>query len=365
MDDIMGLPNINIAFVQAASASVTSGTRGIVALIVRDDTNTTFSTVTYTLASAIDSTKFTAANAQFITDCFVGTPTSVTVIRIGASGVIADALTIAATLDFDWLGVAETIVGDSDAVATWIKSQEALKKTYKAIVYNPTTAPDCKHVVNFVNTSVTFLDTTRGTSGVCTGETYISTLLGIFAGISLSKSATYYICTNLSAVTEVADNDTAIDKGELVLINDSGDVRIGAGVNSLVTLDTNDTSDMQQICIVEAMDLMLDDIRTTFKDSFIGNYKNKYANQIILISAINAYFNTLADEDVLDADYTNVCSVDVDAQRAAWLAAGKTEASSWTDAQVRNNTFKNQVFLAANVKILGGVENLQLSITMN
>ena len=356
----MGLPNIDIEFKQLATSAIARSTRGRVALIVHDDTDKSFSTVTYSLTTDIESTKFTAANVQYITDCFVGVPLSVTVIRIDVEGVIADALTIAGTLDWDWIGIAEGQQADQTALASWIKAQEVLKKTYKAVVYNPTTAPDCKHVVSFTNSNVTFSDA----RGQVTGENYVATLLGIFAGIALDKSTTYFVCTNLSSVTEVADNNAAIDAGKLVLINDSGEVRIGAGVNSLTTLDTNNTADMQQVVIVESMDLMLTDIRTTFKESYIGQYKNKLDNQILFISAVNSYFESLADEDVLDSDYDNMVSVDVDEQRKAWLAVGKTEVSGWSDTQVTNNTFKNQVFLAANVKILGAVEDLQLNITM-
>lgn len=359
----MGLPNIDIAFKQLAVSAIARSTRGKVALIIADDTVKTFTTKTYKLATDADLDKllYTAINLQYIKDCFMGIPLSVTVIRIDkTAGVMADALAIAAKLTFDWIGIAEGIAADQLTLTTWIKAQEALKKTYKAVVYNPTTPPDCKHVVNFTNSNVIFADT----RAEVTGEKYVASLLGIFAGISLDKSTTYYVCGNLINATEPVDVNAAINLGNLVLINDVDKVRIGSGVNSLSTIDTVNTEDMKQVVIVESMDLMLNDIRTTFKESYVGKYKNKYDNQILLISAINSYFKALANVDILDAAYTNIINVDVEAQRQAWLVAGKTEATTWTDAQVKNNTFKNNVMLAANVKILGAIENLKLNISM-
>ena len=357
----MGTPTIDVIFKQLAVSAISRSTRGKVGLIVKDDTDKTFSTITYKLASEIDTDLFTATNAQYITDCFVGIPASVTVIRIDKTGgLIADALTIAATLTLDWVGIAEGVTVDQDVLATWIKSQEALKKTYKAVVYNPATAPDCKHLVNLTNSKVTFTDT----RAEVTGEKYVSTLLGIFAGIALDKSTTYYVCNNLSSVVMPTDVDVAINTGKLVLINDDGVVRIGAGVNSLATIDTDNTEDMKQVVIVESMDLIMNDIRDTFKNSYVGKYKNKYDNQIMLISAIKSYFMSLETDDILDNDYDNSLDVNIEVQRQAWLGVGKTEASTWTDAQVKNTTFKNSVFLSADVKILGAIENLQFTVNL-
>lgn len=354
----MGRPTIDIIFKQLATSAVDRSARGIVALIVRDDTNVTFSTIEYESAADIESAKFTAANVQYITDCFFGNPSKVIVIRIAVAGLIADALTIAAGLKFNWIGEAVGITADQTAISTWIKTQETNKRTFKAVVFNAT-APDCKHVVNLVNTNVTFNDT----RALQTGEKYVATLLGIFAGLPLNMSSTYFKCTNLKSVVEPADVDASINLGNLVLFNDENYVKIGAGVNSLVTITTTNTADMQQIGIVEAMDLMLEDIRSTFKDEYVGLYKNKYDNQVLLISAINSYLNTLEIEEVLDNAYNNTVKVDVAAQKLAWQGVGK-DTSIWSDQVTRNNTFKNTVFLNGDVKILGAIENLKFNISM-
>lgn len=46
-------------------------------------------------------------------------------------------------------------------------------------------------------------------------------------------------------------------------------------------------------------------------------------------------FKNLASIDVLDMEYENKSDINVEAQRAAWIDAGTTEAKDWTDLQVK------------------------------
>ena len=168
----------------------------------------------------------------------------------------------------------------------------------------------------------------------------------------------------LSHVEEVVDNDDAVGSGKFILINDVNEVKVGLGVNSLQTINgTTLTEDMKYIDIVEAKDLIYDDIFTAFK-VYQGAYKNKYDNQILFISGVNGYLKNISDEDVLDEEYSNQAGINVAAQRAAWVKSGKSEAATWTDAQVRNMAFKRSVYLNGDIKILGAMENLQLIFNM-
>ena len=355
----MGRPTIDIIFKQLAVSAVERSARGIVALIIKDDTDKTFKTKEYKLATDIETALFTTANVQAITDCFSGTPAKVIVVRVDATGgTIADALTIAAGLKFNWIGAVSSTQADHDAIATWIKAQDVLKKTFKAVTYKAI-SPDSKRVVNLVNDKVTFADT----RGQKTGDSYVPTLLGILAGLSLNRSATYYKCTTLTSVIEPADIDASINLGNLVLFNDSNYVKIAAAVTSLVTITSSNTADMQQITTIEEMDIITGDISTTFADNWVGNYKNKYDNQVLLISAIKSYFKTLEDEQVLDNGYANTLDIDVAAQKLAWQATGK-DVSAWTDLQTKHNTFRRSVFLLGDIKLLGAVENLSFAIQM-
>lgn len=354
------LPSIEIIFKQLASTFITRSERGIAILIVRDDTNETFTSKTYNNLQELtyDQALYTAANYQYIADALGFAVNKVVVIRIDTTDTISVALSaIEGIVKTGWI----TIVGetaDYTALVTWIKSKETAGETYKAVVYNAA-APDCKHVVNFINAKVTFSDS----RGEVTGDEYLPSLAGILASCNVEKGSTYFKCTNLKTVEEVADNNAAVNSGKFILVNDLDIVKVGLGVNSLTTFNTTNVEDMRYIDNVEVMDLITDDVKSTFRNDYVGQYKNNLDNQILFISAVNTYFRALADSDILDPEYTNYSDVNITAQRAAWVAI-KPEATGWDDTKVKNTTYKRNVFLAGDIKILGAMENLKFNITM-
>lgn len=140
---------------------------------------------------------------------------------------------------------------------------------------------------------------------------------------------------------------------------------MGVDVNSLSTTNGKSlTEDMKYIETVEAMDLIRDDIAYSFKHDYLGNYRNSLNNQMLLISAILYYFGQLEEQNILDPDYNNTVSIDVEAQRAAWVGSGKSEAADWDDATVRSQPFKRTVYLKGDVKILGSMVNLEFAVTL-
>ena len=73
--------------------------------------------------------------------------------------------------------------------------------------------------------------------------------------------------------------------------------------------------------------MMRDDITSVFRETYLGNYRNSRDNQIMLVASLNSsYFRQLMQQSILDPDYADAASIDVDAQRAAWVASGKSEA---------------------------------------
>ena len=67
---------------------------------------------------------------------------------------------------------------------------------------------------------------------------------------------------------------------------------------------------------------------------------------------------------MLDPNFNNVAGVDVEAQREQWISTGAPEAADWTEQKVKNMTFRDNVNLAGNVKILDAMENLTFNITL-
>lgn len=367
MASILTLPNIDVIFKKIAKTFTMRTSKDPVFLIIKDDTSTTFTTKIYTDVDLVvdDEELYTAGNLQYIKDCFVGEPASVTVIRIGTTDTITDALAIADTLIFSgWISMAGGTATDYDALIAFVEAQNAKYKTFKTIVFSPTTSPDNTHVVNFANEHITFKDSRAEQ----TGDKFIPTLLGYLAGASVLTGTTYKIMSNLKSVEEPSNVNDAINAGKLVLINDDDGenavVRIGLGVNSLTTLTDDITEDYKFLEIIEATDLMTVDIRNTYKNYYVNKYKNTLGNQNIFISAVNDYYTTLETQNILNPDFDNICMINTVAQQAAWVADGKTEASSWDEATVEANPFKRKLFIKSNIKIDFAMTDLEFTNIM-
>lgn len=365
------MPNVEVIFKQLAGSLIERSERGIAILIIKDDTDQTFNYKSYSDITQLDEDKekYTDDNYNAIKDCLTFSPVKCYVFRIDVEGGnLSDALkNMESHVKTGWITVAGGQTEDFTALVSWIKSKEGKGKTYKAVVYKTDTT-NSRHVVNFYNDKVIFADDRAEKDG----STYCPSLVGILASCNVLRGVTYYNCTNLSGVQEFTgegdvdeNRDEALGAGKFILFNDDGAVKIARGINSLTTTDgINLTEDMKFIDIVETMDLISDDISSTFIETYLGKYKNNLDNQMLFISAIKSYFTELAGEYILDNNYNNTVDVDIEAQRNAWVGTGKDEAVGWDDATVKNNTFKRTVFLKGDIKILGAMEDLKFTVSL-
>ena len=363
----IGLPKLDIIFKALGVSAISRGKRGVAILIIKDDTNKTFNFATYNSyadLTSIELAKYTAENQQYIKDVLDGVPLKLIVARMDIAGVLADLLPMIRGIAPRncWICIAAGLIVDHDALSTWIKSENANnKKCYKGMVFNAT-SPDNMAIVNFANTSVTFADA-RGTM---TGEHAIASLLGFFAGLPLSMSGIgKTLSYKFSSVVEPSSTETAVNAGKLILYSEDGKVKVARSINSLQTIGTNVTDDMKSIIIVESMHLIYTDIYDAWNDSFKGKYKNFMANQLLLVGAINSYFEGLANDFILDPEYNNQTSIDLEVQRLANIPKfGQTEVSKWDNKKVMTMTVGTNVFLTAQIKILNAFEDLALNIYM-
>lgn len=353
----MGLPVIDIIFKQKAVTAVKRSQLGIVGLIIKD-TEKSWKRKQYKLITEIVEDDYSAEILPLIKDTFEYTPAKVVVFNIG-SETLPDTLKLVAQERINWIGLGyDGTDSDTATLVSWIKSVRKLGKTYKAVVHKAS-KPDNKGIVNLMNDTVTFVDS----RGEVAGWKYIPSILGMLAGLPMTRSATSFLCGNLKEVSIFDNIDDVIDKGGFCLYKDEGDIRVARACTSLQEITQDETEDMKDIIIVESMDLIRDDIFSTFK-TWIGKYKNKYDNQVLFFSAINAYFKELAREDILDKEYDNFASVDIEAQRLAWLGVGKTEVQDWEDEKIKKLSFKKKVFMQAQIKILNAVEDFKFTINM-
>ncbi len=228
---------------------------------------------------------------------------------------------------------------------------------YTTVVFD--TKADSKFVVNYTGDKVTYNDDTE-----VDAIKYLSSVCAVISVCSGQRACTYFTCSNISSVTESNENVTAVEAGEFRLFNDYDKVRVLSGVNSLQTLAEGESDDMKFIDIVDTMNLIKYDISHTFKENYIGQVRNNYDNQMMFVSYVNDYFAGLAENQLLDNEFENISYIDVDSQRAE-LIKKIPDAKDWTDVEVKKYSVGRKLFLSADIKILGAMEQLTLNITMN
>ena len=348
----MGLPKILIEFKTLAETFITRSERGIVAVILKDNSNTT-ETHTYCKESEITKSHYTASNLAFLSLVFMGNPSKVIVERVSTDGDISVALERLKNKQWYYLTVPGVTEEEKEIVLQFIKEQRTqFHRTFKSVL--PNCAADTEGIVNFATDNIKV-----GTKTYTTTE-YCARIAGILAGLPLNGSATYYVLPEVESITESETPDEDVDSGKLILINDGTKIKIARGVNSLTTFTDEKGQDFSKIKIIEAVDMIRDDIRNTFEDEFVGKVENSYDNKIVFIAAVNKYFKDLASRGVLYDQFDNKATIDIDATRD-WLSQTK-DVSSWDDEKIKTANTGTNVFVKANIQIQDAIEDLNFRI---
>lgn len=357
-----GMPQLDIVFKGLGVSAIKRGERGYAVLILEDETEGVPKTKYTTISdfTSEEQAKFKTENVAYIKDALEGTPLALYVFKLGTEDLLPDLLNkIKGIIPRNsWIGILSSTALDHGDLATFVKAENKNnKKRYKAFIYKGS-AVDDMHVVNETNEKVIFPDD----RGEVTGDKSIPYLVGYYAGLSMMMSG---IAKPLKfkSVTEPEELDLVIGNGEHVLFNDEGIVKVARAVNSLVTIGQDVTEDMTHINTVEKMDLIYCDLYKAWNDSYKGKYSNTLDNQMLLISAINGYFKTIARDYILDPNFDNRVEIDLEAQRLAnYPKYGEEVVESWDDAYAMKMTVGTKVFLKANIKIPGIMEDFFFNI---
>ena len=394
----LGMPSVIVAFEEAGIEAIQRSKRGIVALILEEDQavidalqkdansavvgegqtgsatvgagNATVNDpiVIYTTDDIPDS--LSDENKDYIIKCLLGYVTTPYRVKIylqaktdGESTAAKwnDTLTKMATDRWDYLAIPTIETGALETVAAWIKTNRENKyKKVKAVL--PGYDGDYEGIINFANTKI------KTASKDYTPAEYTARIAGLIAGTPLTISATY---APLSEVIDcdkygLDENDEKVNAGEFFIWYDGTKYKMSRAINSLVTTTQGKQEGYQTIKIVDIMDMIYDDIRTTAQDSYIGKYTNDYDNKRLLIAAIMGYFKQLESERLLQRDYST-CEINVEAVKNYQLSHGlytKEELADMNDQEIKQLDTKKKVFLKAKIKILDAMEDIELPIAI-
>lgn len=354
----MTLPNINISFEKAAATAAFRSRRGVVAVIVKDATASVQGYHVFASAAQLPAA-MTAVNKAYISRCFIGGDSTVSKVLCYVLPATATDLSAAtawlSTQKFNWLaGPYDCTAAESAELAAWITIQRAAGRRYKAVL--PNKAADSMAIVNFATDGIVSGGVTYSAAGYC------SRIAGLIAGTALDGAITFQPLPEVTAVNQLSRSqmDTAINEGKLIALHDGAKVKLGRGVTSLTTT-AGTVEEYRKIKIVEAVDLISEDITSLAEDSYIGRYSNSYDNKLLLVTAIGNYFKILEGEGVLKAGSS--VSLDFDAT-SLYLKNAGVDVAALSQRELREADTGDQVFLKASILVLDAVEDITLKISI-
>ena len=349
-----GLPQIDIMFKSLGLTAIERSARGIVALILHDDTEGGAELTIYNSITDVDPTQWSERNFEHIKLVYEGVPTKVIIYRMGTENTNYNAaLKVLTNYKWNYLTIPGINEEGVTTVSAFIKeSRDQQHKTFKAVL--PNCKADHEGIINFTTDNI---QSSLSKTAFSTAE-YCARICGILAGLSLTRTCTYYVLNDIISADTPQDPDERVDKGELILIFDGENFKIGRGVNSLVSFTTDKGEDFSVIKIVEGMDLYQDDIRDTFEKSYVGKIRNDYPGKQMFVAALRAYQKSLTP-DVLDQSFDNTAEIDVTAQRQYIESKGIDTSSLDDTAMARYNT-GSHVFISSHVKFVNAMEDLTL-----
>lgn len=389
----LGMPNVIVSFKEAGIAAIERSKRGIVFLILEEEKEVIDKLTIKTNAicgKAITGQAITGnteekevienpfviyttddipselseSNKDYITKCLLGYVTSPYQVKVylqdkGKSGADKwqESLKKIAAERWDYLAIPTIEEEQLETVGTWIKTNRENKyKKVKAVL--PGYDGDYEGIVNFSNKTI------KTATKTYTPAEYTPRIAGLIAGTPMTISATY---APLSEVIDcdkydLDENDEKVNNGEFFIWYDGTKYKMSRAMNSLVTTTQGKQEGYQTIKIVDIMDMIYDDIRTTAQDSYIGKYANIYDNKCLLITAITGYLKELEGEGLLQANYSTV-ELDTEAIKNYQLQNGlytKDELADMSDDEINQLDTKKKVFLKGKIKIIDAMEDIEL-----
>lgn len=381
--EVFGMPKVLIDFKTKSTTAIARSARGIVNIILKVDEGVVLSRDMYKISDVTDIPSLPDKCVDLIKKCLLGTPYRVYVYIQAAGAEQADVLKKMPNVKWNYVCAPMGTAQEQEDLASWVKAQRTNKdKTFKAVV--ACVPADHEGIINFTTGGIRVLnpeytdalalagyDESKVPETIAqyityTAAEYTARIAGILAGLSLDRSATYYELPEVVDCQTYEDIDSNINNGELCLVDEFDDngVKIARACNSLHTFTTDKGQDFRFIKIIEAIDMIKDDIRDTFKGEYVGKVINDYNHKMLFISAILVYFNGLKG-NVLDNSETAINTVDID--EAAQRDYAKLHGDNVEDMsiqQIREYNTGTNVFLTGRITPVNAMEDLTIHFTM-
>ena len=375
--ELFGLPQVLINFRTQGTTAIKRSARGIVAMILHDGAKNEIQQFRISYTTDIPDEILSAKSVELVKLCLKGNPLRVLLYVIPEAGTEVepdghladqnDVLDLIQSVKWNWVCNPTSTGTEQADLSSWVIAQRNNKrKTFKAVCAKQ--AADNEGVVNFCTDDIVAENGTdeNGDPVYTTYNAvqYTARIAGILAGLALDRSATYFPLTEVQSVESYTDIEERINKGQLLLFDeqDGNGVKIARACNSLTTFTIDKGEDFRYIKIIEALDMITDDIRDTFKKYYVGKVINDYNHKMLFITAVLVYFDEIKG-NVLDRDGKNTVDIDEQAQlNYAKLHGEKTEDMS--AMEIRKYNTGTRVMLTGNIKPVNAMEDLTINFVM-
>lgn len=353
---VQGQPKFNVDFQELAVLTIQRQQRGSVVMILDDDTNALIDKAEYTGLDDVVKADYTTENYDRLTLAFLGNPSKVIVIK--ASEELGNTT---AKLDYYnnyTLCYPEATAADFTAIQNYIKKVRG-KNNYSRAVFGGALSPDDYAIINFATDNIKA--NVNGEVKTFTSGDYTARIAGALSGLAPSRSLTYFELPEIVECPLSEDADADAKAGKLIVLHQDGSFKLGRAVNSLTTLSDGITEAFQKIRIVDILDMIANDIVTTFRTGYVGKYTNSFTNKNRFVGAINAYLGDLATEGYLEAENDNVVQISYEKTRS-YLKGKGIDVSKMSYMEIlKANTLSN-VFLDGVCSPTDTMEDLDLGM---
>ena len=354
-------PKFKVDFKELAVLAIQKQLRGEVVMILDDSTNADITAITYKGLAEVDEADWSSANYKRIWLAFLGNPSKVTVVKVDNSSgaTFQDTLERLNLYSNYWLCFPEATSGNQTAIKNYIKAQREANNYSQAIFANAT-SPDADYIINFASTGAINANITGTAENFSAGD-WTCRIAGALSGLNASRSLTYFELPEIIEAPISSTPDADANAGKLIIIHQDGSYKFGRAVNSLVTLTDGVTEAFQKIRVVNIMDMIANDIVSTFRLYYVGKYVNNFTNKNRFVGAINAYLKERAAEGYLEPENDNEVEVSYEKTKA-YLEAKGIDTSTMTYMEILKANTGSKVLLDGVCSPTDAMEDLDLSM---
>lgn len=361
----MGMPDIAIAFKRMAEKVKKRSTMDVVCIITKDTTVSGLHT--YTRKDLIDNDKYSdAIFSSILKQGFEKYGVyKILVYSIKEEETLDDALAALKKMKFNWLTFNFKL---SEEEQTKIKEFNVLRqKLHKPIeIVVADYAADDKYFINFIATGLKVNNVAMEDYQFAIKVTFILAIL------PQTKSATFYVLDDVTAVDDIEDENKAVNEGKLFITFDGDKYKLSRAVNSMTTLKDNDKKDMKKIKIVTGSILIHNDIYTAFRDEYVGQCDNEYDDRLKFVAYAGSYLKGI-EGSVLKKGANNSIELDSAAMRKYMESdtddEGETkdaiDTTDMTEDEILadvNGYCGSKVFTIGYVRFADAMEDLSLNL---